>query len=372
MPLYLGLMSGTSMDGIDAVLLSIEPTGMTVRAAARREWPAAIVQRLRLAVERPAETGLDELGSLDAAVGDEFAAAALALLDAAGVAAHDVRAVGSHGQTIRHRPQATPPFTLQIGDPSMLAERLGIDVVADFRRRDVAAGGQGAPLAPAFHVAAFGSSDEVRAVVNIGGIANVTRLAPSSAVIGFDTGPGNCLSDDWARRRDGRAFDRDGAWAASGRVDEALLDAMLREPYFARRPPKSTGRELFNGGWIDRYVRDRSTPAPDVQATLIELTVRTIAAGLRADDVLAASPARRLLVCGGGAFNGYLMRRLAAALPELPIETTAAFGIAPDHVEAAAFAWLAHRRVCGLPGNLPSVTGATHAVPLGGIHLGRA
>src|SRR5579863_4728972 len=248
MTLYLGLMSGTSMDSIDAVLLDIEPTGMQLRAAAAHLWPESLQARLRQAAEDSEHIGLSEFGQLDTMVALEFAQAAEKLLTAARVPASTVRAVGSHGQTILHRPHAQFPFTLQIGDPNLIAERLGIDVVADFRRRDVAAGGEGAPLMPAFHVAAFGSPGHTRAVVNIGGIANVTLLPTETVtdVIGFDTGPGNCLLDAWARTYLGQPFDALGAWAAQGQVDAPLLQRLLAEPYFARRPPKSTGRETFS------------------------------------------------------------------------------------------------------------------------------
>ncbi len=361
MPLYVGLMSGTSMDGIDAVLLAVEPEGMQVRGAAHRDWPASLRTRLRHAAEHPDATGLDELGALDTAVGIELAAAAATVLETSGVARDDVRAVGSHGQTIRHRPDGALPFTMQIGDPSILAERLGIDVVADFRRRDVAAGGQGAPLAPAFHAAAFGTTTEARAVVNVGGIANVTVLVPGRDVVGFDAGPGNCLLDAWARRCTDRPFDRDGAWAATGTPDAALLARLLADPYFAHTGPKSTGRERFSDAWLDARLDGSSRAPADVQATLVELTVRAVAAAVPSDMV-------RVLVCGGGAFNPYLMARLRGALPGRSLHTTADYGLAPDHVEAAAFAWLAHRHVTGRTGNLPSVTGAVRDVPLGALY----
>jgi anhydro-N-acetylmuramic acid kinase len=352
-------MSGTSMDGIDAVLLAIEPDGTHVVAAARREWPDALRTRLRHAAEHPEATGLDELGALDVAVGMEFAAAAQAVLATNG----DVRAVGHHGQTIRHRPSGPFPFTMQIGDPNVLAERLGVDVVADFRRRDVAAGGQGAPLAPAFHAAAFDSATESRVVVNVGGIANVTWLVPGRDVVGFDVGPGNCLLDAWSRRGRDRPFDRDGAWAATGTPDATLLERLLADPYFAVVGPKSTGREHFSDAWLDAALDGLDLAPADVQATLGELTACAVAAAVPPD-------AARVIVCGGGAFNPYLMSRLRSAL-DVPLQTTADFGLAPDHVEGAAFAWLAHRYLTGDGGNLPSVTGAWHPVPLGALYRGR-
>jgi anhydro-N-acetylmuramic acid kinase len=365
MSLYLGLISGTSMDGIDAAVLDIAPTGMRVLAAGGYDWSDALRARLRRAAEDYERIGLTEYGSLDTSVGVEFANAAIRLLESAGIAPSAVRAIGSHGQTVLHQPQGAAPFTLQIGDPNVIAERVRVDVVADFRRRDVAAGGQGAPLMPAFHAAAFAGTGETRAVVNIGGIANLTLLPASGEVLGFDTGPGNCLLDAWARRHLNRSCDLGGAWARSGRVDEPLLAALLREPYFARPFPKSTGRETFSDAWLERALGAEVRAPADVQATLAELTARSIAESL---GRCGGSAARRLVVCGGGAFNEDLMQRLAAALPGTQVRTTADYGIAPEYVEAAGFAWLAHRFLDGLAGNLPAVTGARHAVPLGALY----
>lgn len=371
MSLYLGLMSGTSMDSIDAALLEIGPARMRLRAADGYDWPAPLRARLRSAAEDYERIGLTEYGHLDTSVGIEFAHAATRLLEAAGVTSAEVRAVGSHGQTVLHQPRGPAPFTLQIGDPNVIAERLGIDVVADFRRRDLAAGGEGAPLMPAFHAAAFAGTGETRAVVNIGGIANLTLLPAAGEVLGFDTGPGNCLLDAWARRHLGQPCDLGGAWAGSGRVDERLLDALLGEPYFARPAPKSTGRETFSDAWLARSLAATVRHPQDVQATLAELTARSIANALA--DALGrggGGVARAVFVCGGGAFNGDLMRRLSAALPGTQVRTTADYGIAPEHVEAAGFAWLAHRYIEGRAGNLPSVTGARRPVPLGALYRG--
>lgn len=368
MALYIGLMSGTSMDGIDAVLLEVGPQRMQVQAAAALAWSDGMQSRLRRAAEHPDQTGLDEFGRLDTAVGVEFAAAAAQLLRQAGLPASAIRAVGSHGQTLLHRPGGSTPFTLQIGDPNVIAERLGIDVAADFRRRDLAAGGEGAPLMPAFHAAAFAVPGERCAVVNIGGIANVTLVGPQGDVIGFDTGPGNCLLDAWARAHLNQPCDAGGAWAAGGSVDEVLLRQLLAEPYFARAAPKSTGRDMFSDQWLQGALEGRSLRPVDVQATLAELTARTIADAVR--DGGQGMP-RALHVCGGGAFNEDLLARLSRALPQARVGTTAERGIAPEHVEAAGFAWLAHRCVEGLSGNLPSVTGARHSVPLGGLYRGR-
>ncbi|MFT3907212.1 MAG: anhydro-N-acetylmuramic acid kinase [Steroidobacteraceae bacterium] len=367
--LYVGLMSGTSMDGIDAVLLEIGAQGMQLRAAAQRDWPASLATRLRRAAEHPDHASLTEYGALDTAVALEFAQTVQQLLDATRTAAASIRAIGSHGQTLLHRPRAALPFTLQIGDPNVIAEKCGIDVVADFRRRDVAAGGEGAPLAPAFHQAAFGSRSETRAVLNLGGIANITLLRPDGTVLGFDTGPANCLMDSWIRSHLNQPYDRHGAWAAAGRVHETLLQQLLANAYFARPAPKSTGRDEFSDAWLAQALPRGGLEAADVQATLAELTARSVADALLG---LPAPCASRLLICGGGAYNDHLVHRLQALLSGVILQSTADFGVAPEHVEAAAFAWLAHRHLQGGTANLPSVTGARHPVPLGALFPGRA
>lgn len=368
MTLYIGLISGTSMDGVDAALLDISPKGMQLQTALAREWPLALQRRLRHAAEHWSDIGLDELGRLDVAVGAEFALATEDLLRAAALDASSIRAIGSHGQTLLHEPRGSDPFTLQVGDPNVIAERCNIDVVADFRRRDVAAGGEGAPLMPAFHAAAFGSSGELRAVINIGGIANVTLLRPDGSVLGFDTGPGNCWLDAWARRHLGRPLDEGGRWASGGRVHAELLSRLLQHPYYERRPPKSTGRETFTDALLEQALASDTIAPQDVQATVSELTARTIASGLLA---AASQVPRQVFICGGGAFNGDLMARLERLLPGTRLATTASCGIAPEHVEAAGFAWLAHRYLSGQAGNLPSVTGARHPVPLGALYRAR-
>lgn len=364
-PLYLGLISGTSADGIDAALVELEPRPR-VLAAATYPYPEPLRESLVALIARQRmPSGIEELGILDASVGVCFAEAALALLAAAGVPASAVRAVGSHGQTISHRPNAQPPHTWQIGDPARIAERTGIPTVADFRRRDVAAGGQGAPLVPAFHAACFRSAEEDRAVLNLGGIANLTVLPAAASVIGFDCGPGNALMDEWTRRHLGQPYDRDGDWAASGRVDAGLLATLLADPFLARPPPKSTGREYFNLCWLsDRMPGLGALDPADVQATLLEFTARS-----SADAILRhAANSRRILVCGGGGRNARLMDRLTALLAPRIVESTAAHGIDPDFVEAAAFAWLAAATLAGRPGNLPEVTGARGPRILGAIY----
>jgi anhydro-N-acetylmuramic acid kinase len=281
------------------------------------------------------------------------------LLDDAGTGARAVRAIGSHGQTVRHRPPGPgvdDPYTIQIDDGARLAELTGIDVVCDFRRRDLAAGGQGAPLVPAFHAAIFGQPGQALAVLNLGGFANLTLLGDGGSVSGFDTGPANVLLDGWCERHLGARFDDAGRWASSGRVHEALLDAMLADPYFAMPPPKSTGRDHFDLAWLDRLLAGaQPTPTPaDVQATLLELTARSTASDLRR----YAPRASRLLVCGGGASNRALMDRLVALLPGVEVSTTDSLGLPASQVEATAFAWLAHAHLERQPGNRPEVTGA--------------
>ena len=365
--LYLGLMSGTSADGIDAALVRFEGEGRALRCQLVHgrtfAWDEATRTRL-VALGQGADTvSLDALGALDATVALAFADAALALLQDAGVPRGRVRAIGSHGQTIRHRPQADPPFTWQLGDGNVIAERSGIDTVADFRRRDVAAGGQGAPLMPAFHAALLGSPQEDRAVLNLGGIANFTLLPVGGEVRGFDTGPANALMDAWCERHTGRAYDADGAFAASGQVDAALLARLLADPWFALLPPKSTGREHFHLDWLQARIGETVLPPADVQATLLDLTARTVADALQ----MTQPDTRRVLVCGGGVRNAVLMARLAAYLPQAIVESTAMHGLEPDYVEAMGFAWLAREALASRPGNLPAVTGASGRRILGTV-----
>lgn len=359
--LYVGVMSGTSADGIDACLVGFEPGGPHLRGHVHRPYPAA----LRRAALAAAEAGdLAAVTELDVRLADEYAAAVEALLAHCGIERTRVRAIGCHGQTVLHRPDGPCPTSVQAGDPHRLAIRTGIDVVADFRRADMAAGGQGAPLAPAFHAAAFASADEPRAIINIGGMANVTLLPTDGRVTGFDTGPGNVLLDAWIERHGAEPYDRNGRWAASGETDTGLLADLMADPYFAQAPPKSTGREYFNARWLDDRLGRRAGDRPaDVQATLAELTARSIASALAEHG----NGVTRAMVCGGGAYNEDLMARLRAAMPERRVETTAVLGIAPECVEPVAFAWLAYRRVRGLPGNRPEVTGARVALCLGAL-----
>ena len=361
--LYLGLISGTSADGIDVALAEFDPAPRLLAARTLPYDPALRAEILALA-QSEAAFDIDAYGRLDVRIGEAFAAAALSLLDSSGTSPERVHALGSHGQTVRHRPQGAHPFTLQIGDPSVIAERTGLTVVADFRRADVAAGGQGAPLLPAFHGELMAQPGTTRAVLNLGGIANLTVLAADASVRGFDTGPASALLDAWCQRHRGSACDRDGMFAASGRADPGLLATLLADPWFALAPPKSTGRESFHLGWLDARLTDRPRDPADVQATLVELTARSIA-----EAIVAHAPGtREVLACGGGVHNPVLMAALARALAPAELRSTGAVGVDPDFVEAMAFAWLARERLVGRPGNRPAVTGARGPRLLGAIH----
>lgn len=365
---YLGLMSGTSQDGIDAVLAEFEDGRFHGVVASHTGYYAPALRAELVDLSREATAvPLQRYAALDRAVADAFADTALALMACHSIEPASVRAIGSHGQTVFHD-AVILGNSLQLGDPSRIAARTGCTVVADFRRADVAHGGQGAPLLPVLHHALFADAAEPRAVLNLGGIANLTLLPDTRAerVRGFDCGPASCLMDEWIERHRGERFDRDGAWAATGQVVPSLLSALLGDPYFAQAIPKSTGRGLFNLAWVAGRDPDLRTRDPaDVQRTLCELTARGVADALRAQ----APATRRLIVCGGGVRNGFLMARLAALLPTLHVETSADHGLDPQWVEASAFAWLACRRLRGEPGNLPSVTGARSLVVLGGVFL---
>lgn len=370
-PLYLGLMSGTSADGIDAALVAFAPPDSPVDgprcslvAGHTHPWDPRLRERLIALGQGGEISSLDVLGDLDARVGLAFAEAANVLLDRSGVERGRVRAIGSHGQTIRHRPSADPAFTWQIGDPNRIAEATGVTTVADFRRRDVAAGGQGAPLMPAFHLAMLGAGDEDRAVLNLGGIGNLTLIPRDGAVRGFDTGPANALMDDWCLRHRQQPYDAEGAFAASGRVISELLAQWLADPWFRLPPPKSTGREQFHLDWALAADGAHQVAPEDLQATLLELTSATVTEAL-----LREQPAtRRLLVCGGGVRNPVLMRRLAERLPGVMVASSQAHGLDPDYMEAMGFAWLAAQTLQARAGNLPSVSGARGPRILGAIH----
>lgn len=361
---YIGLMTGTSLDNIDAALVTF---GKTPCLLATHTEP--LPSPLRAELLKLTREGADEIHRLmrcDRMLGLLYSQAVRRLLANSGTDAKAVRAIGSHGQTLRHAPDADPPWTLQIGDPATLAIQTGITVVADFRRQDIAAGGHGAPLAPGFHAAAFRSETEDRVILNLGGIANITVLPRQGNVTGFDTGPASSLLDLWIQQHRQAPFDCSGAWARSGRIQQALLDQWIAgTPWFQLPPPKSTGREVFGLDWLERHVPALPCAA-DVQATLVEFSARTIAGAITGH----APPRAVIYACGGGAQNDYLMERIHANLPDHPIKTTATLGIDPGWVEAAAFAWLAKQRLDGKPGNLPSVTGASKPLVLGAIYEG--
>ncbi len=359
---FIGLMSGTSLDGVDAVLVAFDAEGrLAVQADFFLPYPLEVRTQV-LALQPAGANELDRAARLGCVLADYYAEAVNGLLNAQQLAPDAICAIGCHGQTIRHAPQAG--YTLQIGNLARLAELTGIDVAGDFRSRDIAAGGQGAPLVPAFHQQLFAAPDKARAIVNIGGISNLTRLTPGEAVVGFDCGPGNMLMDAWIRRHQGLAYDKDGAWAAQGKVNPALLAAMLAEPYFAAPIPKSTGRDLFDLDWLDALLVKHPTLAVDVQATLLELTAATIAGAC-----LQYAPAsRELYLCGGGAFNRVLRERLAELLPAVSVSDTSTLGLPVHQVEAAAFAWLARQLLRRQNGSLPEVTGAAGARVLGALY----
>ncbi|GHD33377.1 anhydro-N-acetylmuramic acid kinase [Parahalioglobus pacificus] len=363
--LMIGLMSGTSADGIDAALVSCG-AGIALKASLDFPLPADIKQEI-VDISHSGSAEIERMGSLDRRLGILFADAVDALLSKAGVAPAAIAAIGSHGQTLRHRPPSAgnePAFTVQIGDPNTIAERTGITTVADFRRRDIAAGGEGAPLAPAFHAAAFAQAGKNRAIVNIGGFANVTLLSGETLMGGFDSGPGNTLLDQWVLQHQSQPFDRDGQWSAEGNCNDDLLAAMLSDDYFSSDGPRSTGKELFNRHWLETYLQ--ATPsirAQDVQSTLSELTATSIARSITGAEI----PVDEIYVCGGGARNVDLMRRLYRHLSPRKLEDTSALGLDPEWVEAVAFAWLAEQTLQQLPGNAPIVTGAQGKRILGGI-----
>lgn len=363
--LYIGLLSGTSMDAADAALLDLGELPPRLLAARAVPYPDALRTTLQ-ALARGEGDDIDRTARADRALGRLFAGAVHDLIDEAGVAATEVAAIGSHGQTVRHHPEGADAYTVQIGDPNTIAHETGITTVADFRRRDLAAGGQGAPLVPAFHAACFCSATEDRAVLNLGGIANLTLLPATGPVSGFDTGPANTLLDGWAARHLGRPVDSGGEWAATGRAVPALLARLRADDYFERSGPKSTGPERFHPDWLAERLAGVDAGPADVQATLVALTATTVADGLRR----ALPDAARLLVCGGGVHNRSLLAALREALSPLPVGSTAEYGVDPDWVEAAAFAWLARETLAGRPGNIPEVTGAGGPVVLGGIYPG--
>ena len=367
---YIGLMSGTSTDGVDGVLVDFAPGGeraLRVLAHEHRAFEPSLRDAV-LELNRPGKNELHRAALIGNTIARLSAIVVEMLLARSGVARAEISAIGVHGQTVRHCPGAIDGtgYTIQINAPALLAELTGIDVVCDFRSRDLAAGGQGAPLVPAFHGAMFANLAPDLAVLNIGGISNLTVIRESTVVCGFDCGPGNVLMDHWCKRHTGAAFDDRGVWGATGVIHKRLLEAMLREPYFSRGAPKSTGRDLFNFEWLERHLTEQGEPvaAVDVQATLSELTALICANDVRAN----ARQAVLLLVCGGGTFNSHLMCRLAHHLPLLRVQTTGKAGLPATQVEACAFAWLAFEFIEGRAASLPSVTGARGPRILGALY----
>jgi anhydro-N-acetylmuramic acid kinase len=366
--LFIGLMSGTSVDGIDSALVSCSGNDIRLLATHQHELSASLRQRIA-DISHSGENEIERMGPLDRELGQLFAAAALQLAHKSGKRPGQIRAIGSHGQTVRHRPPSGDAvacsFTLQLGDPNTIAEETGITTVADFRRRDIAAGGEGAPLAPAFHAAAFAKPGVNRAIVNIGGIANVSLLQGTELRSGFDTGPGNTLLDHWVQRHRGEHFDRDGQWSAQGKVSGELLSELLQHPYFGKSGPRSSGKEDFNLTWLDQCLCKYPLLDPaDVQATLAELTASSIASAIGTGNIEVAE----VYICGGGAHNGDLMGRLQRHLGPASLASTADVGMDPDWVEAVTFAWLAYRTLEGMAGNAPVVTGASGPRILGGVY----
>lgn len=360
--LYIGLMSGTSTDGVDAVLARFDGQHLPqIVGAASCKLPAALRQQL-LDLNHPGDNELERANLAAIALTHCYADVCHQLLQQQQLSANAIRAIGAHGQTVRHRPELG--FTIQLNAPALLAELTNIAVIADFRSRDIAAGGQGAPLVPSVHQGLF-ACDHPRVILNLGGIANISILHPSEALRGFDTGPASMLMDYWIGKHRGLPYDAAGTWANSGTIIPALLDAMLAEPWLQLAPPKSTGRDLFNAQWLEQQVQHHAQHAPpaDVQATLLELTARSVTEAIQR----YAAGTTEILVCGGGAFNSALLQRIAH-LSGITVRSTDALGLHPQHVEALAFAWLAHAHVHDIKANAPAVTGARHSVMLGAYY----
>lgn len=367
---YIGLMSGTSIDAIDAALVEISGEQTRLAGFINHPLPEEVTAQLHRFIQSGAEARLNEYSRLDVIMGHLFADAIAALLKTYQLDAAQVTAIGSHGQTLYHQPDGDTPTSLQIGDPNIIAQQSAITTVADFRRRDIAAGGQGAPLVPGYHQAMFHSIDEDRCIVNIGGIANITILPadPEKPVYGFDTGPGNTLLDQWVMQQQGKTMDTDAIFAKQGKAHQDLLHQLLSDPYFSQAIPKSTGREYFNLNWLEHYTARLNLRPEDIQATLCELTATSIVNAI----MEVAGDTQQLLVCGGGAHNPEIMRLLRNKATHCSVDSTSTYGIDPDHVEAMAFAWLAYKTIKGHTGNITSVTGAQSNAILGGIYPGKA
>lgn len=366
--LFIGLMSGTSLDAVDAALVEfLDNNKIKLIDTVSYLIPPELKQDI-LALCHPGYDGIQRLGIADIELGNAFAFCCIELMNQHNLMAEDIIAIGSHGQTIRHVPNAEVPFTLQIGDPNIITQTTGVTTVADFRRRDLASGGQAAPLAPAFHQYLFQTENINRFIINIGGMSNLTFLPRdlSENIVGFDTGPGNTLIDAWIQQHKQQPFDENGYWAQQGSVNTSLLKLLLADPYFAKKPPKSTGREYFNLAWLDKALNSLQMDISinDTQTTLCELTARTIADAIKSLQITVAE----IYICGGGVHNDFLMQRIEKLLSDYPVASTAEIGLNPDWVEAVTFAWLARQTINGHTGNLPSVTGAKQATILGAIY----
>lgn len=360
--LYIGLMSGTSLDGMDVALVDFAD-GTNLLHSGHYQLPEQLRAELLRLSQSNSAISLEQFGQLETALGQTFANAVNEFCQQNAVNPANIRAIGSHGQTVRHNPQGDLPYTLQMGDANIIAERTGITTVADFRRRDVAAGGQGAPLVPAFHHALFAKPNSTRAIVNIGGIANITLLAENGSVNGFDTGPGNGLMDAWCQKHWRIAYDDNGQKAALGQIDQPLLEQLLSEPWLQLPAPKSTGRDMFNLEWLAVHLQNLSLSPETVLRTLNTFTAKTIANALLA----SSQNIEDVFVCGGGVHNALLMQTLQSLLP-CPVQSTEVLGVDPDYVEAMAFAWLAKQCIDGKPGNVVDVTGAKGSRILGAIY----
>ena len=367
--IYIGLMSGTSMDAIDCALVDFSDRKPYQLDFINTEIPHDLREKmLRLCEDHDSQIPL--MGETDVELARQLASSVEHILDLNGLKPSQIAAIGSHGQTIRHQPQqdtSATPFTLQIGDPNTIAELTGITTVSDFRRRDLAAGGQGAPIVPAFHREIFSTAEQNRIIVNIGGMSNITLLGKIGTISGYDTGPGNVLMDIWIQEHQGHPYDKGGKWAESGKIDDVLLEFMLEEPYFGLPSPKSTGRELFNKRWLEGKLAEvKQQPSPqDIQATLLALTVQTISKA-----ILNEWQEGEVIVCGGGASNHFLMKSLNNALPEFEIMPSSALGVMEDSMEAVAFAWLAWQTMMQRPVDFTQITGSAHPVIAGGIYYG--
>ncbi len=364
---YIGLMSGTSMDGIDVVLVDLSKNQTELIYTHSHPFPATLQQQLVAIISPDWQGSLVQIGSLHQQLGKLFADAVNALLKKTDLHTHQIKAIGSHGQTVWHQPEGEHPFSMQLGDANQISELTGITTVADFRSRDIAAGGQGAPLVPAFHRALFARAGTNRIILNIGGIANITLMAGDRKISGFDTGPGNGLLDAWIKKHRQENFDKNGDWARYGTMNNTLLEQLLGDSYFSLPAPKSTGKEYFNLEWLEKNISKPSNPQ-DIQATLVELSARSIADAINS-AINRPQDWHELYVCGGGIHNQFLMERLQHHLPLFTIASTEMLGVSPDWMEAIAFAWLAKQTIEGKPGNLPSVTGAIGSRILGTISL---